>query len=136
MPAEAVAVGASAMALNASAVELELNHVRRLLVGRAKATGLTPTAVVQEHRAYREGIQRAQRAGKAEWQLHLLTNRDIVAARSAKTSVWQAPASRGGLSSSAAVPRGYVARAKPRDDQQVEEYAQMVDRWTQRKRPK
>ena len=41
-----------------------------------------------------------------------------------------------GLSSSAAVPRGYVARAKPRDDQQVEEYAQMVDRWTQRKRPK
>ena len=50
------------MALNASAVELELNHVRRQLVARARATGLTPTAVIQEHRAYREGIQRAQRS--------------------------------------------------------------------------
>lgn len=118
-------VGSGAMALNASAIDLELNHVRRQLVGRARVNGCTPDAVIQEHRAYREGIQRAQRARHAEWQLTLLHNRDTVAVRGTRRSVWHASGET--ASTSAAVPRLPAGMVRVMDDTAIEHHAAKVN---------
>ena len=77
------------MALNDSAVKLEVDHVRRCLLGRALACQTTPAAVVHEHIAYQEGLSRALQGQRASWELHLLQNRELARLRGARGSVWR-----------------------------------------------
>ena len=77
------------MALNESAVKLEVDHVRRCLLGRALNCHTTPEAVVHEHIAYKEGLARAMQGQRASWELHLLKNRELVKLRGARGSVWR-----------------------------------------------
>ena len=77
------------MALNDSAVELEINHVRRQLMGRAFRQQQTAAAVVYEHEVYREGLKRALDGQRTAWQLKLLNNRDLAHARNTSRSAWR-----------------------------------------------
>ena len=42
-------------------IDLEIDHVRRQLMGRAMTLGRTTNGVVYEHQVYHEGLQRARR---------------------------------------------------------------------------
>ena len=74
--------------LTPSALDLELQHVRRCLLGRAMRLSTEPRRVVHEHQVYCEGVERALQAGRAEWELQLLHNRDVVRARSVQYSIF------------------------------------------------
>ena len=75
-------------------IDLEIDHVRRQLMGRAMTLGRTTNGVVYEHQVYHEGLQRALDGQKAEWQLHLLHNRDVAKQRGISRSHWR-PATAG-----------------------------------------
>ena len=90
----AAATGRGGMALTESAVGLEIDHVRRCLLGRAMRSGSTTDAIVYEHIAYHEGLERALHGQHAARELKLLKNRDVVKLRSTRGSVWR-PATAG-----------------------------------------
>lgn len=138
-------VGAGGMALNDSAVALEINHVRRQLLGRAFHERTTVKGVVLEHQVYREGIKRALDGAHAAWQLDLLHTRDVVRERGVSRSVWR-PATAGpgnrshaqqanvnayagpkGSAGLGGVPRRRKREYTPMSKEQLEEWVKKVD---------
>jgi len=75
--------------LTESALDLEVNHVRRCALGRAMRIRGTVKEVVHDHQAYREAMSRALTANQTEWALRMQCSKDLVVARGAKTSVWR-----------------------------------------------
>lgn len=139
--------GGPVMAMNKSAVDLEINHVRRQLLGRAFNARQTTTEVVHEHMVYREGMRRALDGQRAAWQLHLLENRDVAKARGVSCSHWR-PGTAGPVHKPQANVRPYAGpegddpklalqgkpqRYKPKSREQIEAIVKTADRLQQRK---